>query len=46
MHNGPQKPEPDTHEIKGRLSEKMLKESEDIMKVEDPKDSDILIPWV
>ena len=44
MHNGSQKPKPDTHEINGRLSGKMLKESEDIMKVEDPKDSDILIP--
>ena len=36
-------PKPDTHEIKGKLSGKMLKESEDIMKVEDPRDSDVVI---
>ena len=37
-------PKPDTHKKWERLSGKMLKESEYIMKVEDPRDSDILIP--
>ena len=39
MDNGSQKPK----ELKGKLSRKMLLESKD-MKVEDPRDSDIVIP--
>ena len=35
---------PKAHRIKRRLSGKMLIESQNIMKVEDPKDSDIVIP--
>ena len=37
-------PKPKVRKLKGGLSAKMLKESEDIMKVGDPRDSDIIIP--